>query len=184
MPNSRRAFPASGSLAHVEPMAPLHQDWSNWGISYDTGPQDPNKSGFWPCYSPFTFLRFNHYTTTSPVFQRCCRAHFAVFGAPRLHVHRSKPYLWKSAGYTELHHPQSPQWPEMDGGSRYFKGSPPGARKPTAWGPGDEFPQWLSLVLQVDPHYPRRRRLIAFSLHRIAFVDELMHLLILRLHWR
>ena len=49
MPNSRRAFPASGSLAHVEPMAgPLHQDWSNWGISYDTGPQDPNKSGFWP----------------------------------------------------------------------------------------------------------------------------------------
>ena len=108
MPNSRRAFPASGSLAHVEPMAPLHQDWSNWGISYDTGPQDPNKSGFWPCYSPFTFLRFNHYTTTSPVFQRCCRAHFAVFGAPRLHVHRSKPYLWKSAGYTELHHPQSP----------------------------------------------------------------------------
>lgn len=178
MPNSRRAFPASGSLAHVEPMAgPLHQDWSNWGISYDTGPQDPNKSGFWP----LKIQPLHHYFTSFSEMLPCpFRSFFWGSTAPCSSI---KALTSKSAGYTELHHPQSPQWPEMDGGSRYFKGSPPGAIT-HCMGTRRWVPQWLSLVLQVDPHYPRRRRLIAFSLHRIAFVDELMHLLILRLHWR
>ena len=122
MPNSRRAFPASGSLAHVEPMAgPLHQDWSNWGISYDTGPQDPNKSGFWP----LKIQPLHHYFTSFSEMLPCpFRSFFWGSTAPCSSI---KALTSKSAGYTELHHPQSPQWPEMDGGSRYFKGSPPGA---------------------------------------------------------